>query len=153
MCTRREHVYMLRSQSLLAFLRWSWCGSTRSASTRSASTKEWPVWTHTNRCVRWLHLRTCARKRHHVNTVRAAARALASMPRRNDSMYRLDASMQRLDASTSPVGVTTLRRIKLDANGSLDGSTQPRRLDARLNSSMPGLSFHPGTYLQWQHTQ
>ena len=66
---------------------------------------------------------------------------------------RLDTSMQRLDASTSPVGVTMIRRIKLDANGSLDGSTQPRRLDARLNSSMPGLSFHPSTYLQWQHTQ
>ena len=55
--------------------------------------------------------------------------------------------MQRLDASTSPVGVTMLRRIKLDANGSLDGSTQPRRLDARLDSSMPGLSFHPGTHI------
>ena len=38
--------------------------------------------------------------------------------------------MQRLDASTSPVGVTMLRSIKLDANGSLDGSMQPRRLDA-----------------------
>ena len=35
---------------------------------------------------------------------------------------RLDTSMQRLDASTSPVGVTMIRRIKLDANGSLDGS-------------------------------
>ena len=45
-------------------------------------------------------------------------------------MQRLDASMQRLDASTSPVGVTMLRSIKLDANGSLDGSMQPRRLDA-----------------------
>jgi hypothetical protein len=45
-------------------------------------------------------------------------------------MRRLDASMQRLDASMSPEGVTTIRHIKLDANGSLDGSTPPRRLDA-----------------------
>ena len=44
--------------------------------------------------------------------------------------------MQRLDASTSPVGVTMLRRIKLDANGSLDGSMQPRRLDAASMSLM-----------------
>ena len=51
-------------------------------------------------------------------------------------MYRLDALRQRLDASTSPVGVTMLRRIKLDANGSLDGSMQPRRLDAASMSSM-----------------
>jgi hypothetical protein len=45
-------------------------------------------------------------------------------------MQRLDASMQRLDASTSPEGVTMIRRIKLDANGSLDASMPPRRLDA-----------------------
>ena len=51
---------------------------------------------------------------------------------------RLDTSMQRLDASTSPVGVTTLRRIKLDTNGSLDAASTARRsLDGSMLPPTP----------------
>ena len=51
--------------------------------------------------------------------------------------------MQRLDASTSPVGVTTIRRIKLDANESLDGSMQPRRLDDHHMFSAQSVHIRP----------
>ena len=58
-------------------------------------------------------------------------------------MRRLDASMQMLDASTSLVGVTMIRRIKLDANGGLDGSMQPRRLDDHHMFSARSLHIRP----------